>query len=153
MKRVFGLFTAVGIVVLSMVLLGCTSNDQAIEKSKERPGGFLTELQTIHTTIPSSTVSSKDQVKEAILQATKDYDWTLDQEQANTFIFKIFRRKHMVKVKITYTEKEYTIEYADSENMRYDKEHNAIHRNYMRWVNNLDKAIYKSVLSKGGAKK
>lgn len=63
-------------------------------------------------------------------------------------IFKLFRRKHTVKVRISYSNSEYTIAYEDSENMRYDKENNAIHRNYMRWVNNLNNAIYDNLISK-----
>ena len=145
MKTIQSVFTLVITAFISLYLLSCVTSSTS-QSSKERSSGSLSSITTIHTAIPSSAKISEKDVKEAILNITSRYGWTLDQEQANSFVFKIIRRKHMVKIKISYSVSEYTIEYVDSENMKYDKETNSIHHNYTRWVNNLDKHIYKSII-------
>jgi len=51
------------------------------------------------------------------------------------------RGKHLVVVDINYTSKGYKITYKDSKNMNYDPATNAIHPNYNKWVNYLQRNI------------
>lgn len=43
---------------------------------------------------------------------------------------------HKARIQIDYTEKFYAITYLESENLLYKE--GKIHRNYNRWINNLD---------------
>ncbi len=51
------------------------------------------------------------------------------------------RGKHLVIVDINYNSKGYKISYKDSKNMNYDPTTNAIHPNYNKWVNYLQRNI------------
>ncbi|RXK12563.1 hypothetical protein CP965_08260 [Halarcobacter mediterraneus] len=51
------------------------------------------------------------------------------------------RGKHLVIVNINYNSKGYKISYKDSRNMKYDAGSNTIHKNYNKWIGNLEKDI------------
>lgn len=48
----------------------------------------------------------------------------------------LYVRSHHAVVEIPYSDKFYSILYVESENLKYDD--GEIHRNYNRWVNNLN---------------
>jgi hypothetical protein len=47
----------------------------------------------------------------------------------------------MAVVDITYTLDDYSINYRDSTNLKYNPGDNSIHSSYNKWVGNLRKAI------------
>jgi len=49
--------------------------------------------------------------------------------------------KIFVEIEICYTANDYQINYIDSKNLDADLEKKRIHRNYVRWIQNLDKEI------------
>ncbi len=51
------------------------------------------------------------------------------------------RGKHLVVVSIVYNSKGYRINYKDSHNMKYDPSSNTIHKNYNKWIANLERNI------------
>ena len=51
------------------------------------------------------------------------------------------RGKHLVVVSIPYNRNGYRIDYKDSQNMKYDASANTIHKNYNKWVSNLERDI------------
>jgi len=51
--------------------------------------------------------------------------------------------RHLAVVTITYDRTQFSISYKNSENLLYDGVH--IHRNYNRWVQNLEKNIREAV--------
>ncbi|WP_417326423.1 hypothetical protein [Halarcobacter sp.] len=51
------------------------------------------------------------------------------------------RGKHLVVVNIAYDRKGYKISYKDSQNMNYDAGSNTIHKNYNKWIANLERNI------------
>jgi hypothetical protein len=54
-------------------------------------------------------------------------------------------RRHVAVVDITYDMKSFSIEYVSSQNLLHDGD--MIHRNYNRWIKNLEKAIRTEVAS------
>ena len=85
---------------------------------------------------------SKDQVKKAILKAGLSKGWSITPVDDNKLLGTlVVRNKHTIKVSIPYSTSGYSLMYADSDNMLYDAENNTIHRNYNRWVRNLESAI------------
>ena len=147
MKNFIRFFNATNTVLISLLLFSCVTNDSdTTTANSEPPERYLTTIQTIHTAIPSGTNITTEYVKGAILQATNRCRWILEQEQKDFYIFKLVKRKYMVKIKISYSQSEYNIEYVDSENMYHNKETNTIHQSYMRWINKLNKYLYKSII-------
>jgi len=51
------------------------------------------------------------------------------------------RNRHFATVNISYTPQQYSIIYAGSENLKYDKSSNTIHKNYNVWVADLSQEI------------
>ncbi|MCF1427586.1 MAG: hypothetical protein LPD71_14145 [Shewanella sp.] len=76
------------------------------------------------------------QVESAILRAGIDRGWVMKEIKPGVIRAQIFVRSHSAVVDIDYSNKSYSIKYVSSDNLEY---HNGkIHRNYNRWVNNLD---------------
>ena len=51
------------------------------------------------------------------------------------------RGKHLVIVNISYNKNGYKIDYKDSQNMKYNPSNNTIHKNYNKWIANLERDI------------
>ncbi len=82
-------------------------------------------------------------VKAAIVVAATNRGWVITGNEANEMTAKIVSRTHSATVRISYSEKFYSIIYVESSNL---KESNGnIHRNYNRWVNNLNADIQKQL--------
>lgn len=82
---------------------------------------------------------SLSQVKERIIAAARDRDWSPDARGRGKIVATHHIRSHMAQVVITYDTKKYSIEYSDSQNLNYNGK--TIHRNYNRWVANLRDTI------------
>ncbi|CDL86528.1 hypothetical protein [Xenorhabdus cabanillasii] len=94
-------------------------------------------ILTPQTTIV--TKSSLSTVKKAILEAGKKRKWAMTEVSPGVIDGYLKSRAHDVQIRINYTEKNYSINYVNSRKMMERKGN--IHRNYNRWVNNLDKDI------------
>jgi hypothetical protein len=97
--------------------------------------------------VPKTEVQNVDlkTVEEAILKSTREAGWKPDVVKSGVIKATLTQRKHMAAIQIEYSSKSYTIKYSDSQNLEYDKKNNTIHRNYNRWVNNLDRRITKNL--------
>lgn len=84
-----------------------------------------------------------EQVKSAIIQAAVARDWVITEVEPGLLDAKITVRNHFAEVHIPYSEKYYSIVYVTSENLMADD--GSIHRNYNRWVNNLNVDIKKQL--------
>ncbi len=114
--------------VLAISLFGCAGKYQ--------------EPQDYNTALTGLT---KEQVKQSILAAaTKGQrafgSWNMHAINKNTIEASLYNRGYNVTVNIIYSEKGYTIKYAStSENLKGPN--GKVHRNYQRWVANLDQKI------------
>ncbi|CDL82346.1 hypothetical protein [Xenorhabdus szentirmaii] len=96
-----------------------------------------TPILTPQTTI--MTHNSLPDVKKAILEAGQKRKWVMTEVSPGVINGYLKNRDHDAQIRINYTNKNYSINYVTSHNL---KAHNGkIHRNYNRWVNNLDKDI------------
>ena len=105
---------------------------------------------------------SEQQVKEAIHEGIEMAEWTIENEAPGKILATYNRRVHTITVNIRYTEKNYSIKYAYSKNMKVHCTDNHqgvqsltnwpgetcggtrpthIHRAYNKWVENLDSEI------------
>ncbi len=121
MKNASKLFI-VAAIVATTTLVGCA-----------RTAAVLTPDTVITTNV------STDKVKKAIFEAGQKRDWIMTQVAPGTIDGKLVSRDHSVNIRITYTAKSYKINYVGSQNLL--AANGKIHKNYNRWVNNLDKDI------------
>ncbi|MTD25345.1 hypothetical protein [Erwinia sorbitola] len=82
---------------------------------------------------------SDSQLKSAILDAGRARQWIMQPQQPGVINGHIIQRDHSADIRITYGANHYSINYIGSNNLMARK--GEIHRNYNRWVNNLDKDI------------
>ena len=101
--------------------------------------GRTVTLQNIQTPISSHHHYSNDQIRDAIVQAGLGRKWMMNQISPGVIDAHLDNRKHSAAVRITYSASGYTINYVNSHNLM--AENGQIHRNYNRWVNNLDRDI------------
>lgn len=84
---------------------------------------------------------TKAQVQSAILDAGRaDRGWALKAINDSTIQGSLFNRGYEAKVNIAYSASGYTISYVSASDNLKDR-HGNVHRNYNRWVNNLDQDI------------
>ena len=118
----------------------------------------LLALAAACTTVPVQNFDSKvpggltkEQVREAILNAAEERLWVAkDESPAVLLATLVVRRKHSATVAIAYDASHYTITYRDSTNLDY--ENGEIHENYNEWVTKLDRTIQKELYRAASAR-
>lgn len=80
-------------------------------------------------------------MEQAILAGGAAKRWTMSAVRPGLIKGNLYTRGHEVTVNIPYTQNSYSIEYASSDNMRYNAKKHKIHPKYNQWVCNLDLAI------------
>lgn len=102
--------------------------------------------RTAPVVTPETAISSSlsvNKVKQAIFDAGLKRDWIMHEVSPGIIDGKLISRGHSVNVRITYSTKSYKINYVNSQNLLASG--GKIHKNYNRWVNNLDKDIQLSL--------
>ena len=87
----------------------------------------------------SGSAPSLADVRRAIVEASNSKGWTV--KDINTTHMQVTHRvrKHMAQVVIEYSTSSFSIAYDDSIRLRYNG--TTIHRNYNRWIRNLEHRI------------
>lgn len=80
-------------------------------------------------------------VTKAIQRAGVGLGWQMKEQTPGHIVGTLILRTHVAVVDITYTLDEYSINYKDSTNLKYDPSNNTIHKNYNGWIQNLTNAI------------
>ncbi|WP_127960187.1 hypothetical protein [Serratia microhaemolytica] len=88
---------------------------------------------------PVSTGHTSEQVKQAIFSAGARYKWVMTETKPGVIHGRQQTRAHSVDVTIPYSATGYAITYDNSFNLR--AANGKIHKNYNRWVRNLNKEI------------
>ena len=114
---------AIFILVLT-IAVGCAGRTKPI---------YNIENQSIDYTL------TMEQVEKAIIKAGVQKKWKMMVIKPGQIVGNILVRSHKARIQIDYTEKIYTITYLESNNLLYKD--GKIHRNYNRWINNLDQTI------------
>lgn len=94
-------------------------------------------IDQVHTSV--SAGHTQDQVKTAILKAGIQRQWVMSEAGPGVIKARQQTRDHVAEVRITYTATSYDIKYDSSLNLQASG--GKIHKNYNRWVRNLDKDI------------
>jgi len=97
----------------------------------------------INAEIVSTTTETMDSVKKAIVSGGATRKWRMKEISPGHLEAQITVRSHTAKVDIVYSEKNYSITYKESTNLKYNN--GKIHKNYNKWIRFLDVAIQKSL--------
>lgn len=89
--------------------------------------------------LDEGTSLSISEVADAIRRAGHELGWAMKLESEGKMIGVLHVRTHMAKVEILFDTESFSINYLDSNNLRYNG--STIHRNYNSWVANLSKNI------------
>lgn len=114
-------------LLLTLLLVGC---------------GRVQPVMNVEDTPVAYDLQNK-QVKMAIVQSATNRGWTIEEVSPGVLIAKIHVRKHFAEVKIPYNNKYYSIIYLNSVNLKASD--GKIHRNYNRWINNLNVDIQRAI--------
>lgn len=114
-------------VLLTLLLVGC---------------GRVQPVMNVEDTPVAYDLQNK-QVKAAIVQSATNRGWTIEETSPGLLIAKINVRSHFAEVEIPYSNKYYSIIYLNSVNLKAGD--GKIHRNYNRWVNNLNVDIQRAL--------
>lgn len=98
-------------------------------------------LPVYNVKAPIDVKVSQDKVYDAIKRAGYSKGWVISKVKPGLAMGRLTLRSHVAIVSIPYSSKEYSIEYKDSTNLKYNPDTGAIHKNYNSWVQNLDRAI------------
>lgn len=94
-------------------------------------------IEQVNTTV--SAGHTEAQVKSAIIKAGAQREWIMSDAGPGIIKGHLQNRDHAVDIKINYSATNYSIDYVSSLNLM--AANGKIHRNYNRWVHNLDKDI------------
>ena len=90
----------------------------------------------------STNVLSLDDYERAIVRAGSNRGWQFSRVAPGQLRGTVnVRGKHQATVDVTFTTQTYSINYAGSENLKYDASTNTIHPSYNSWVTLLDGEI------------
>lgn len=111
--------------------------------------GRTQPIMNVEDTPVAYNLQSK-QVKSAIYGAATKRDWVVTEIKPGLLRAEYFARSHRAVVDIPYNDDFYSILYVESENLKFNN--GKIHRNYNRWINNLNVDIKRSLSMMAAAK-
>ncbi|MCF3281496.1 hypothetical protein L1Z99_23930 [Escherichia coli] len=94
-------------------------------------------IDQVHSTV--SAGHTQEQAKKAILKAGVERKWIMSESGQGIIKARQQSRDHSAEIRINYTASSYDINYENSQNLQASG--GQIHKNYNRWVRNLDKDI------------
>ncbi|WP_460132019.1 hypothetical protein [Pseudomonas sp. S1_E04] len=104
-------------------------------------------LNTQHD-LAADTQVSEEKMKTVIVNALQKREWSVQRLSPQLVQAEItVRNQYYAAIDIRYTRNSYAITYRDSRELGYKD--GKIHRNYNRWVNNLDNDIMTGLRSNG----
>jgi hypothetical protein len=101
--------------------------------------GWCRIVDTLEPTTPIHNKLTLAQVRDAILRGGTNINWQMREEKPGEILGTVNQRQHSVTVRILYSQKQYSIKYHSSVNMKAGA--GTIHSNYNRWVERLNRNI------------
>ncbi|MBC4752374.1 LptM family lipoprotein [Klebsiella variicola] len=94
-------------------------------------------IEQVNTIVSAGHTAA--QVKDTIIKAGAQREWIMSDAGPGVIKGHLQNRDHVADIKINYSATSYSIVYVSSLNLM--AANGKIHRNYNRWVHNLDKDI------------
>lgn len=126
MLRKYGPLVLLGTLCLIMLATGCAKR-VPIQDFDRSP-------------IPQVSAKMTDEkIRNAIVRGGSSIGWRVIPEDGRSLVATLDKGKTMLAMDITFTQKEYSLKYRNSINLK--AEDGKIHSSYLRWVRNLQRAI------------
>lgn len=92
---------------------------------------------------------STKEIAKVIKKALVARTWAVKGEEKGVIHSQIWVRSHSAKIKITYDKKKIKIHFVSSDNLKESRKGDTvfIHRNYNRWIKNLENDINRAIYS------
>lgn len=108
-------------------------------------------INNVNASYPTASSSpralTQNDYKRAIIRAGANRGWTFDDAGPGHLIGRVdVRGKHSAVVDLYFDRSTYRIEHQSSQGLNYDASKNAIHPNYNKWVQNLQRDIDREVI-------
>ncbi len=100
----------------------------------------IRDIENAPVNVSSANYDLSD-VTKAIKRAGIGLGWQMKEETPGHIVGTLHLRSHVAIVDITYTLDDFSINYKDSNNLKYNAGNNTIHKNYNGWIQNLNNAI------------
>ncbi len=81
------------------------------------------------------------QVEKNIIKALTQKGWQVKANANGVILAEIMVRTHIAKIEISFDASQYSINYVDSTNLKYNPQKKTIHKNYNNWVIYIDRLI------------
>jgi len=81
------------------------------------------------------------QVEKNIVKALIQKGWQVKANADGVILAEILVRTHTARIEISFDASQYSINYVDSTNLKYDGKKNTIHKNYNNWIIYIDRLI------------
>ena len=122
------------LIVVAAALFGCARDVQVYNV-------------TGHPVPQPAQALPQSEIKNVIMLAGVDRGWTFAEVGPGQILATLLIRTHTAKVTIRYSQTEYSIQYKDSDNLRYTG--STIHRNYNKWIMKLEQDIENALQRRG----
>jgi len=81
------------------------------------------------------------QVEKNIVKALTQKGWQVKANNNGIILAEIMVRKHTARIEIGFDASQYSINYVDSTNLKYNARKNTIHKSYNNWIIYIDRLI------------
>ncbi|MGI9492996.1 MAG: hypothetical protein ACR2QF_11420 [Geminicoccaceae bacterium] len=121
-------FLPIASMVVMMAITACVNHATDV---------YNVELSSYNTAEPLDAKHAE----RAIKTAGSKIGWQMDTIRPGLIRGTLNVRSHMAIVDISYDNERFSIDYVDSENLKYDEEQNVIHKSYNKWIGILERRI------------
>lgn len=106
-----------------------------------RGGGQIYEVKDTPVQTATGKTPSMEDVQKAIIGAGAKLGWIMAVSKPGEILGTLNVRSHTAMVTIPFSDKNYSILYKDSTNLKYNADKHTIHENYTGWIQRLDNEI------------
>jgi hypothetical protein len=88
---------------------------------------------------------SQEKIEKAVLYACAARNWVCEEKPGGVVRGFLQKGKYYVEVDMKAKPEAYTFSYVKTENLGYKKKKNKVHKVYYKWLNYLQKSVYKGL--------
>lgn len=119
--------TGIALSLCTFLLIGC---------------GTSAPVMSINQTVATQQAGDSMRTQIAIYEALQGRGWQLQSDDGQKIMARYNKQdRHVAVIQIDYSAYQYSIKHVSSQGLGYNVKRNSIHRNFNRWVKNLEMDI------------
>ena len=105
-------------------------------------------FETTSNGYPLNTPSDMKALEKSIIVSLANFNWYVTEKEDGMIYARYSKSDNLIiaEIGVEYSEEGYSIYYRDSKNLDADLDRMMIHKNYNRWIANLNKTIYNNYI-------